>query len=574
MKVLLLNPEFDTLRRAAEALRQQGAIVLEVSDAADVMSVLAIHGRTVDLAILHREGASGRGDLGAALVRDIRSRAEQADLPLILTSQNWGDPQFAQHQSSPQACHAYLKLPSAPEHFARLAEGVLGTSLMELRGRGEDLLRSIKKNGAIPSQPRAKLTETGSIEIPLKTGLTPAPAARPSAAAPMIILEDATGVYTQPGLRSPEGKSVSITLEAPAGRKPKDETPSVDLAPPVLADLQPPSAGSSLVTLDLPATSLAIDPGRAQDLIPEVTPAGPISLAPDASGPVPDRGVDLASRPFPEIPSTGEGPPVFSTADENELRRWMQPPVDDAIVPGGAAQSPDVATLKKYLLLREQDVAALSSQLRSARQRVQSLDGSLEFERARSAELAHQVESAQRREADFELEKQALRESFEAELGDVRLQLKARADRARLLEMKVKEASDETELLRERVRQDLRRIRVREQELENRLELLKRDSETQLASREEKLNEVRRRADLMEFNYELVQTQLEKERELTRKIQDQLNQFSRMVKMAGGLLEGDSLPDEALDAFASNPTAADEGRPGSVGGLKKPGRAA
>ena len=42
-------------------------------------------------------------------------------------------------------------------------------------------------------------------------------------------------------------------------------------------------------------------------------------------------------------------------------------PMDDAVVPGGAANAPDSDTLKKYLYLREQDVTALSAQLRQAR---------------------------------------------------------------------------------------------------------------------------------------------------------------------------------------------------------------
>jgi hypothetical protein len=602
MKVLLLNPDFDMMRNLADALRMQGAVVLEVSDSSHALAILSMHGRTVDLAILHREGPGGRGDSGANLVREIRSLADQGDLPLILTSSNWGDPQFAQHQNSPQGCHAYLKLPSAPDHLVRLVEGVLGASLMDLRGKGEDALRGMKKqnapSGASVLPPASKPLVTGTIEIPTESppsvgkGLS-------TGAAPMIVLEDASGIHTRSGVTKPESGPVGIVLEAPSSlvlrpAKPVQEAPSLTIDAPVNREiptlspvvLEEPSKTGPAIDLqtmpeplvreaapaDVPvAESLAADFGES------VPPS--LQLSPDLSpveGSLSPSLAPFGSAPVESQSGSGDRKLAFSTAGEAELRHWMNPPIDDSIVPGGAVEAPDEEVLKKYLLLREQDVAALSQQLRSAKQRVQALDESLEFEKARSAELSHQIEIHKGRESEFEMEKQALRESLEGDLAELRLQLKARSDRARTLELQVRAAADETEALRERVRQDLRRIRVREQELENRLELLKRDSQSQIQAREEKLTEVRRRSDLMEFNYELVQTQLEKEREQNRKLREQLAQFSKMVRMAGGLLDGESLPDGLLGAFSgeSDSEVGTDSPSGDTGFGKKSGRAA
>ena len=619
MKILLLNPEFDVTRKMADALRLLGAVVLEVSESSHVLAILGMHGRTIDVAILHREGPGERGDSGANLVREIRSLADQGDLPLILTSSKWGDAQFVQHQNSPQGCHAYLKLPSSPDHLVRLVEGVLGSSLMDQRGRGEDALRGLKKqqgpSGSATQSPTGKPPVTGVIEIGTDAppGLSLSPAARPaltasetpsalgggkaSGAAPMIVLEDASGIHTRPATPKPEGSLGGIVLEAPSSlvvRPPKavQDLPSLTLDTPATREIP---TLSPVVLEDPSKTGPVIDLQPAPEAI--VAESGIASLAPDAGESVPpplspshQLSPDLSTAegslspevgPFGLAPATSEATPgdrklAFSTAGEAELRHWMNPPIDDSVVPGGAVETPDEAVLKKYLLLREQDVAALSQQLRSAKQRVQALDESLEFEKARSAELSHQIETHKQRESDFDLEKQALRESLEGDLAELRLQLKTRNDRARTLELQVRAAADETEALRERVRQDLRRIRVREQELENRLELLKRDSQAQLLAREEKLTEVRRRADLMEFNYELVQTQLEKERDQNRKLREQLAQFSKMVRMAGGLLDGESLPDGLLGALSGQEDSevGTDSPSANPGFGKKPGRAA
>ncbi len=576
MKILVLNPNLDTLRQFGEALRLEGAVVLEVQDSADVLPVLTLHGRSVDLAVLHREASSGRGDVGAQLVREIRASALQADLPLVLTSQNWGDAQFAQHQSSPQACHAYLKTPTDGSHLIRLVERVLGSSLMQQRGRDEDSLRGIRGSVGAPN-PASVRTETGSIDLSSVNliGIPSVKVGSQSGASPSLVLEDASGLYSH-SKSSLTGAMASgtITLDAPLsfGKEVKlsqlevslTEAPAeiqsgLALAPEGTAEAGPLELSTDLQTLSLNA-------GAADELPPQSDLAG---LAPSPVEPV------TALLGEKGLPSASPREPVLlSTASEHEIRQWMQPPIDDAIVPGGAAQSPDLETLKKYLLLREQDVAALSSQLRSARQRVHSLEDSLEVEKARSGELAHENERQKQRISDFELEKQALRESADDELNELRLQLRARGDKLRYLELQVKEASGEMDQLRERVRQDLRRIRVREQELENRLELLKRDSAAQLTAREEKLNEVRRRSDMLEFNAELLQTQLEREKDVSRKLREQLAQVSRMVRLAGGMLEGDAVPDSLLSALRdSTPLEVGPG-PEVSSQNKKTGRAA
>ena len=59
------------------------------------------------------------------------------------------------------------------------------------------------------------------------------------------------------------------------------------------------------------------------------------------------------------------------------------------------------------------------------------------------------------------------------------------------------------ERLRERVRQDIRKIRAREKELENRIEMVKSETGAVLAARESMILELKRKLDTAEFNLDL-----------------------------------------------------------------------
>ncbi len=211
-------------------------------------------------------------------------------------------------------------------------------------------------------------------------------------------------------------------------------------------------------------------------------------------------------------------------------------PMDDAVVPGGAASAPDVDTLKKYLYLREQDVTALSAQLRQAREQIGNLENQLRQEKAVTSEFAHLAQEQDRRINTFDKEKFVAVESAQKEIDELKFEMKRRSEKIRVMELQVKEATEATERLKERVRNDIRKIRAREKELENRLEIMKKDSEALLGSREQKIIELKRKLDLMEFNTDLLQEQLERERGNGQSLREKLAKAAQIMRVAGGIL--------------------------------------
>jgi chromosome segregation ATPase len=192
--------------------------------------------------------------------------------------------------------------------------------------------------------------------------------------------------------------------------------------------------------------------------------------------------------------------------------------------------------------MREQDVSILTSQLRVARQQVQSLSESLKVEQARGAELADLALQQKGRLEEVEGAKQTAIDGLAAEVKELSFQIQVRNDKIRALESQLQEGSDETERMRDRVKTDLRKIRLRERELENKLEILKKDSEALIGARESKIVELKRKLDLLEFNLDLVQDQVSREREKTKHYRQQLERAAQVVRVAGGLLDSPTHP--------------------------------
>jgi hypothetical protein len=193
--------------------------------------------------------------------------------------------------------------------------------------------------------------------------------------------------------------------------------------------------------------------------------------------------------------------------------------------------------LKNYLALREQDVAILTGQVRSAQERVHQLEMQLKVEKARSMELQHVVQKQEQTIQNFENEKQVELEVLYLQIEDLNVQLQERSQKAHQIEGKLKLANQEVSKVKERVRVDIRRIRVREKELESQLEILKKDSAALLQARDEKILDLKRRLDLLEFNMELVQEQYSKERQSAEELRGRLKDAAKAMRQAGGLLE-------------------------------------
>jgi len=574
MKILWLSPHLDSEHPLAKALVSRGVAVFVCRNADEASSLMQVHGRTVDLAIVHREGLTGPDD-GLSWIEKIKTDPAQSALQILLTADGWGDADFAQHQASPYGCNAYLRWPATEEQLLGVIQSIFPGESFASEGA------SVRQATGISAEPPTAINMgTGPVPVDGPPSLTiPAFEIQPGAE-PSLVMQPIMETSSAPSIPAPgsEGLTLSFQLDAPEAEPGAFATPAQTPVP-----SEPAFAGTSL---DIGA--LVSDGQTSVRLTPNAHPAGPGSEPQMGQPPAQGTGIVWkdpmmqAADAVPEVQgSDGSEPLVFAPppvespvvspvdlqdpAADPEIAAEMPylfsgpgsagsrilggaaqnsaaslgfvQPLGDAVVPGGAAQAPDVETLKKYLLLREQDVAVLSGQLKASQEQVAALEQQLRMEHARATELTLVIEEQKRRIDDFDREKARYEENAASEVNDYRFQLKARGDKVRALESQVRETTSEIERLKERVRGDIRKIRVREKELENRLEILKKDSEALIVARENKIVELKRRIDLLEFNMDLLQDQFAREKETNVRLRERLARAAQVVRVAGGLLD-------------------------------------
>lgn len=495
MKIIFLNPNINAGYQIVSRLEKEEVGLLFPADAEEAWQTLQLHGLSVDLAVIHREGISDP-EAGLKFIHKIKTDPLQQDLPIIITTNEWSDSDCAMHQSSADGANAYLITPFSESKLIEIIEAVLGKSIKE---NNEPPTAAVSKRGPTSGPVLHEASEIFSRPEGLSTG--------------EMFRLDAPDVEAGPPIESIPQAKPSETKEFTDSRLIMD-----------LSDADIDVTEHRRRTPDLPSETAFRDIGRPtfrSASAPEPTPA---TDDPQMEQEMPylfNKGGAQKKTPFPSFD------PALLFAE----------PLGNAVVPGGAAQTPDLETFKKYLLLREQDVAVLSNQLKAAKDQIALNEQSLREEKAKNAELVHLSGEQRQKIENFEKEKSISIESLQVEINDLRFQVKSKTDKARVLDKQAREIAEEMDRLKDRVRADIRKIRVREKELENRLEILKKDSEALIAARENKIIELKRKLDLLEFNMDLLQDQYTREKETSIKLREKLSKAAQVVRVAGGLLD-------------------------------------
>jgi hypothetical protein len=672
MKFLVFNSNVDAERKISSLLKQAGISALINPRLEEAWQALLLHGSSVDFAIIHIEGAGGKGQPGLELAQRIKNDPSQSDLPFILTTEKWSDAECMKHQASgPAAANGYLKTPIQDAELKMMVEAILGVSVFPENTRTGMTKTGATKTGVTKTgvtktgATKAGLTKTGATKTgATKTGAVKAPppakaagagappplpkkpaksasaeqarsvpvAAMPiemkpiemSSVPPPVgqtessqLIEGSSGRVVSSSIQlqslddfskafgstSPESQAVSsssaptrVTLRKPDENADKTKGIRIDSseqgfaenmleksrqpgdaedapAPPVTPEFiessksvpaleSAPSMVSAITKTpmapDLPAT------GELMKAHAEVNSPLPLEISSPSVDLKPFSIEQQVTNPVSaEQPKTVESeiaapddqeavqqmPYLFGQSQQgpgrHEALAAFAQPVGDAVVPGGAAHTPDLDTLKKYLLLREQDVSALSAQLKSSKEQIGSLEDQVKVEKAKSAELQHMVNQQKAQIGRYDQDKSQIVQSLQSEINELKFQVRVKTDKALSLENQVNAAAEEIENIKKRVRMDIRKIRMREKELENKLEILKKDSEALIGSRENKIIELKRKLDLLEFNMDLLQDQYTKEKASNGDLKARLAKAAQAMRIAGGLL--DTLPPAASE---------------------------
>ncbi|MBF0313674.1 MAG: hypothetical protein HQK52_09670 [Oligoflexia bacterium] len=125
------------------------------------------------------------------------------------------------------------------------------------------------------------------------------------------------------------------------------------------------------------------------------------------------------------------------------------------------------------------------------------------------------------------------------QLSSLQVKLKTIEQRSKILEEKNRQYVEEILKLNQRVRIDISSVKEREKVLENQLELLRADTENQIATRDQKILELKRQIDTLEFNMESASLREEESKKQRIYLQDKLDKIRKNLAITTSCLEED-----------------------------------
>ena len=121
--------------------------------------------------------------------------------------------------------------------------------------------------------------------------------------------------------------------------------------------------------------------------------------------------------------------------------------------------------------------------------------------------------------------------------SNARMNLEAQLNRAAIIEEKYNKLAKNHEEMKAKVRRDIRKIRTREKELANKLEMMKNDSETLLTAKDKKILQLKQHIDNLEFEIETLKEKAENLQELARENEEKAERVVKALRLSTSLLE-------------------------------------
>ena len=150
------------------------------------------------------------------------------------------------------------------------------------------------------------------------------------------------------------------------------------------------------------------------------------------------------------------------------------------------------------------------------------------------------------------IELSIVKKRHEKQVEELKYHLDVSNDRREVLEEKNKQFEKEYEHLNRKIKVDLNKVRSRERDLENKLEMLRADAELQIRNRDQKILELKRKIDTLQFDVESIQVQERKVASNSHQLEDKMQKVIRTLRRAIGDLEEDGSSIRSIEEIKKN----------------------
>ena len=150
------------------------------------------------------------------------------------------------------------------------------------------------------------------------------------------------------------------------------------------------------------------------------------------------------------------------------------------------------------------------------------------------------------------IELSIVKKRHEKQVDELKYHLDISNDKREVLEEKNKQFEREYENLNRKIKVDLNKVRSRERDLENKLEMLRSDAELQIRNRDQKILELKRKIDTLQFDVESIQVSERKVSTNNHQLEDKMQKVIRTLRRAIGELEEDGSSIRSIEEIKKN----------------------
>jgi hypothetical protein len=189
--------------------------------------------------------------------------------------------------------------------------------------------------------------------------------------------------------------------------------------------------------------------------------------------------------------------------------------------------------------LGTEDSIRYQATIRQLREEREDILGQVKTLKGENRELEQDNLSLKASLDEAKIEISILRKRHMVELEDMKYRLTISEEKKALADERARQADLRREKLEQKVRIDFNQVKQREKELESKLEMLSMDVDSQVQSRDQKILELRRKIDALEFNMENTTIKEQKSLDDKRKLEDRLNKIMKTLRNSIKNLEDD-----------------------------------
>lgn len=207
---------------------------------------------------------------------------------------------------------------------------------------------------------------------------------------------------------------------------------------------------------------------------------------------------------------------------------------------------PSTPVQERVGFISEEDSTRVHATIRQMREEREELLNQIKQLRGHSKEVEQDNLTLKAALDESKIENSIIKKRHLVEIEDIKYRMAISDEKRAIAEEKAKNSENNRMKLEQKVRIDFNQVKQREKELETKLEMLTLDIDSQVQTRDQKILELRRKIDSLEFNMENVSIREQKSQEDKRKLEDKLSKIMKTLRHSIKNLEDD------IDQMAEN----------------------